>query len=262
MRLVIHFLHVGFGSLNQPVLEVVQAYRPLVTKRNANVRVYLSSYRIGDYPEKLVDISGQGRVAIIGNALDFRPPEARRQYEAEVYNPFNEFAALGLEAAPLDLRTYFGNPRALSDALRKFGMVWLLGGNAFLLMRAIRQSGFEDVIRPMLAADEIAYGGFSAGAVVATPHLRGIELMDEPEQLAEGYDADIIWKGMGIVDFAIVPHYRSDHHEAEAAEKAVAFMKATQIPFKAMTDGDVYAIHNGQGEHFLSSRVKQSALSP
>jgi dipeptidase E len=212
------------------------------------MRLYLSSYKTGNYPEKLVELSRGGSVAIVGNALDYIPDEARRKYQAEVYDPRTEFSALGMQTQDLDLRHYFGNPLALRTALKGCGLVWVLGGNSFLLMRALRQSGFAEIIREMLAADEIAYGGFSPGAVVATPTLRGIDLMDEPGQLADGYSEATIWKGMGLVDFSIVPHYRSDHPEAPAAEQAVAFMKANNLPYKAMSDGDVFIWQNGAGE--------------
>ncbi len=204
------------------------------------MRLYLSSYRLGNHPEKLIEFSRAGTVAIVSNALDFIPDEDRRTYALEVYDPRSEFQSLGLPTRDLDLRHYFGNPLELKNALAGCGLVWVLGGNAFLLMRALRQSGFPEIIRGMLAADEIAYGGFSAGAVVATPTLRGIDLMDEPTQLAAGYQEEVIWEGMGLVNFSIVPHYRSDHPEAGAAEKAVAFMKANQLPYKALSDGEVF----------------------
>lgn len=204
------------------------------------MRLYLSSYRLGNYPERLVEFSRQGFVAIVGNALDYIPDDARRQYEADVYDPRSEFAALGLHTQDLDLRHYFGNKQGLKNALRGCGLIWVLGGNAFLLMRAFRQSGFAEIVFDMLAADEIAYGGFSAGAVVATPTLHGIDLMDEPTQLAQGYSPEVVWDGMGLVDFSIVPHYRSDHPEAEAAEKTVAYMKAKQMPYRALSDGEVF----------------------
>lgn len=85
------------------------------------MRLYLSSYRLSNNPEKLLEVSGQGRVAIVGNALDFIPDEARRKYEVDVYDPRAELAALGMETQDLDLRLYFGNPRGLRNALRGIG---------------------------------------------------------------------------------------------------------------------------------------------
>jgi dipeptidase E len=59
---------------------------------------------------------------------------------------------------------------------------------------------------------------------------------------------------MGLVDFSIVPHYRSDHPEAPAAETAVVFMEANKLPYKAMSDGDIFIWQNGAGELLKANR--------
>lgn len=212
------------------------------------MRLYLSSFRLGDHPERIVDHCGDRKIAIIGNALDFIPDEARRQYEANVYSPSAELKGIGLDSENLDLRKYFGRPEELERELRRFGMVWVLGGNAFLLMRAMQQSGFSDVIVELLRNDQIAYGGFSAGAVVATPHLRGLELMDDPSQLADQYQNQVVWDGLGLVEFSIVPHCDSDHTESHLAALTVSFMEANRIPHIAMRDGDVFVSKGGNGQ--------------
>ena len=114
-----------------------------------------------------------------------------------------------------------------------------MGGNSFVLRRAMKQSGFDTVIREMLATDAIAYGGYAAGAVVAGPSLRGLELMDDPFELPDGYDEPLIWSGLGLTPFAIVPHYLSSHPEAAAAEKVVSYMRARRTRFRAISDGEV-----------------------
>jgi dipeptidase E len=73
-------------------------------------------------------------------------------------------------AEELDLREYF------DDA------VWINGGNAFPLRRAMRQSGFDLVIRELLQADKIVYAGFSATACCAAAALRGAEMVDDPRK--------------------------------------------------------------------------------
>ena len=88
------------------------------------MRLYLSSYRIGNSPEKLIEFSRQGFVAIVGNALDYVPEEARQKYRVEVYDPHSDFLALGLKTKDLDLRHYFGNPQGLQKALQGCGLVW------------------------------------------------------------------------------------------------------------------------------------------
>lgn len=210
------------------------------------MRLYLSSYRLGSHEDRLLELlQGGRRAAIIENALDYFPDEARRRYQATVYDPKEEFSDLGIEAETLDLRQYFGDPDGLDSVLRKFDLVWVLGGNAFLLRRAMKQSGFDRVIPRLLGDDAIVYGGFSAGAVVMAQTLRGIDLMDDPEQLAADYDPEIIWEGLDILDFSIVPHYRSDHSERETAENAVHFFEQNAMPFRAISDGEVIIVQDG-----------------
>lgn len=207
------------------------------------MRLYLSSYRLGASAFRLKKLlNGGRRAAVIQNALDFIPSEARRAYETSIYDPKEELADWGIEAEELDLKDYFGQPRVLEKALAGFDLVWAVGGNAFLLRRAMRQSGFDHIIAELLREDALVYGGFSAGAVVATPSLKGIEIMDDPQQLAPGYDGSIPWNGLGLVDFSIVPHYRSAHDEAEAAEKTVSFLEAADMPFQPLRDGEVIVV--------------------
>jgi dipeptidase E len=207
------------------------------------MRLYLSSYRLGASAFRLRKLlNGGRRAAVIQNALDFVPSGARRAYAANIYDPREELADWGIEAEELDLRDYFGRPQALEKTLAGVDLVWAVGGNAFLLRRAMRQSGFDRVIGELLCADALVYGGFSAGAVVATPSLKGIDIMDDPHLLAPGYDEGILWDGLGLVDFSIVPHYRSAHDEAEAAERAAGFLEEADMPFQPLRDGEVIIV--------------------
>lgn len=203
------------------------------------MRLYLSSYRVGDRAGALLALLGSGkRAAIIENAKDHVSPEVRRLYREEVYDPQAELAALGIAGTDLDLRRFFGQKEALSKELLGYDLVWVTGGNAFTLRRAMRQSGFDAVISGMLDRDEIVYGGFSAGAVVAGPSLDGFELMDDPNELAAGYAHNPVRDGLDLIDFAIVPHYRSPHPEAAAAERCARHFASQRRPFRALRDGE------------------------
>ena len=48
--------------------------------RRLAVRLYLSSFRMGDHPEYLIALVGEDsrRTVVIANAMDDAPPEARR----------------------------------------------------------------------------------------------------------------------------------------------------------------------------------------
>lgn len=204
------------------------------------MRLYLSSYRFGDRFDLLLGMAGEGgRAGVISNAADFIPRADRENYLRNIHNPSAELRAHGLDVTDLDLRDYFGRPDALEEALGRLDLVWVVGGNTFLLRRAMRQSGFDVVGKKRIEENRLIYGGFSAGAVVACPSLRGIELMDEPHALADGYDPEVIWDGLNLLGFHIVPHYESVHHEAEAAGRAAAWMLDQAVPYRTMRDGDV-----------------------
>ena len=203
-------------------------------------KLYLSSFRFGDHFDALARMAGPGaRAAVISNALDFIPVQARLDYARTIHDPLEDLRKAGMRVVDLDLRRYFGQPALLERALGEFDLVWAVGGNAFLLRRAMRQSGFDRLIGTLVRQDRIMYGGWSAGAVVAGPFLRGLELMDDPGVLAEGYDSPVVWAGLGLIDICIVPHVGSDHPEAAAAEQVVARLIQDHVAFQPLGDGDV-----------------------
>lgn len=213
------------------------------------MRLFLASYRFGDHADALVDLVGGpgARVAVISNALDFIPSEARIAYARTVYDQMAALDDLGLKPFDLDLRSHFHAPEGLANALDAADLVWVTGGNTFLLRRAMALSGFDRLIGPRLAADRLAYGGYSAGAVVAGPHLRGLQLMDPPDVIAEGYpqSAAPIWEGLGLTPLPIVPHYRSDHPESADAERVAARHAAAGEPCQLLSDSEVLVVRGG-----------------
>ena len=204
------------------------------------MRLYLASHRTGDTFPELLRMAGPGaRTAVISNAVDFMPRESRDAYARTVFDPVRHFRDHGLDAFELDLRDFFGRAPALLAELEATRLVWAVGGNAFLLRRAMRQSGFDAIAPGLVWAERLIYGGWSAGACVAGPSLRGLELMDDPAVAPVGYEAEPVWEGLGLIDGAVVPHFRSPHPEADAAEAAAAWMRANRIPHRTLRDGDV-----------------------
>jgi dipeptidase E len=205
------------------------------------LKLYLSSYLIGDYPDRLLSMAGGhgARMAIITNALDNIPLEAQLDYARNRFDPVAYFAGYGFDASLLDLRYYFGQTAPLREVLLRNQVVWALGGNTFLLRRAMRQSGFDQIIGDLLAQG-LVYGGWSAGACVAGDSLRAVGVMDEPGAAAPGYQLnDPVWDGLGLVPFSIIPHFQSQHREAPLAEKAVQWAADHGIEFRSLRDGEV-----------------------
>jgi dipeptidase E len=209
------------------------------------VRLYLSSLNLGNHPERLVALAPpRTRAVIIVNALDNFPHE-RAECLASQHDALEH---IGFVSEELDLRNYFGYPERLAPALARSGLIWINGGNTFLLRRAMRQSGFDSAARALLASDEIVYAGFSAAACCAAPTLRGIELVDEPSATAQGYMIETIWEGLGLIDYSIAVHYGSEDGQGTAIERAIEYWKSQNMPYITLRDGEALVVDGDRPE--------------
>ncbi|MEJ3655167.1 Type 1 glutamine amidotransferase-like domain-containing protein [Actinomycetes bacterium KLBMP 9759] len=212
------------------------------------MRLYLSSYRLGNRPEELLRLLPAGRrTALILNAYDDFGDEQRASSLARELSELND---AGLVPEELDLRLFFGRTEELRAALDGFDLVYVRGGNVFVLQRAFRHSGADAVFTDLLARDLVAYAGYSAGACVLGSTLRGIEgEVDDPYAVPAGYPtAAPSWEGVGVVPFAIAPHFRSDHPESGEIERTVRYFIDNHIPFIALRDGEAIVV---DGDHVV-----------
>ena len=139
------------------------------------MKLYLSSYHLGNNPEKLVELfSGNKKIAIIANAMDFADDSQR---EEKIKHSITELKNLGMLPEEIDLRVYFGEQEELSKKLNNYGAVYVRGGNTFILRRAMAQSGFDKWIKNKNKNKNFVYAGYSAGICVLSPTLHGIELV-------------------------------------------------------------------------------------
>jgi dipeptidase E len=206
------------------------------------MKLYLSSYKIGDEPQKLVDLVGSNKkAAVIPNALDFSTDIERRK--GSMQKEIDDLKKLGFEPEEVDLREYFGKPDELSKKLSNYGMIWARGGNAFVLRRAYKESGMDEWLKEQKDNKELVYAGYSAGVCILSPTLKGIEMVDDPNIVPEGYNKDIVWDGIGLIDFIFVPHFESNHPESEATNKEVEYYIKNEINFKTLKDGEAIVIN-------------------
>lgn len=127
--------------------------------------------------------------------------------------------------------------------MSEFGAVWARGGNAFVLRRAFKESGMDKWLIGKKEDNEFVYAGYSAGVCVLSPSLKGLETVDDPVMVAEGYLRETIWEGLALIDFAFAPHFESPGHpETELVNSLVEFYKKEEIKYKALHDGEVIVI--------------------
>jgi dipeptidase E len=169
------------------------------------MKLYLTSYRIPT-PDELFALlpkpPTECRVAIIPNAKDYKLPQDRASSLDEL---IYDLAKYGFATTVVDLREY-ADPVMLKEALQPYELVWVAGGNSFILRSEMRASGFEAIIQDLLA-NGMVYAGESAGAIVAGTSLEEAAVADEPD-LADEY----ITEGLGLIDKIIAPHADSPEY--------------------------------------------------
>ncbi|CRK61878.1 hypothetical protein [Alloactinosynnema sp. L-07] len=206
------------------------------------MRLYLSSFRIGNRPDELLKLlRGGKRTALILNADDYKSAEDRA---VSGEREFAELRSAGLDPFEVDLREFFGQTERLREVLSGVDLIYVRGGSGFVLRRAFAHSGADVVIPELLAKDAVVYGGYSAGPCVLGPTLLGIDgRIDLPDFVPDGYPpVETIWDCLGVLPYCIAPHYKSDHPETEEISRTVEYYVENHQPFIALRDGQVIVV--------------------
>lgn len=197
------------------------------------MRLFLSSYRFGAHQDRFLELVGGGRRAVvIANACDSWPASAR---SSAVVSDVLPLRRLGFEVDEVDVREFAGATSALRERLKSTDVLWVRGGNTFVLRAQFARSGADAVITELLRDDAVAYAGYSAGACLMAPSLYGLEIEDPIDEVLPTCGIDPIWTGLGLVDHAIVPHWESPEL-GNSGHKVVAELQRRGIPHWTLRD--------------------------
>lgn len=202
------------------------------------MKLYLSSYKIGNQKEELEKwiIENDNKICLIPNARDIYPESERKQLGIE--KDAKELEEIGFKVTVISLKEYFKNPKQLKKDLQNFHAFYVIGGNTFTLRQAMYLSGFDEYLRELANESNYLYAGYSAGICVLAKELQGLEIVDSPNENPYNYD-NVIWEGLGLIDYLPLPHYQSDHPESKMIDKEVEYCKANDIVYKTLKDGEV-----------------------
>ena len=205
------------------------------------MRLYLSSAGVGNHLTKLVEMVGDRRKMLyVNNAKDYLEPRVRAEHTAEKKE---EFESYGFDFYELDLRTYFAPEKheVLARLLTETDLLWVGGGNTFVLRRAFEQSGLDIMLPGLLKQNALVYGGSSAGSIILTKTLHGVEHGDDPYVVPEGYNAEIIWNGLGLIYPQLAVHVGSEWFEAET-QAMIDSYETNGFKYESLRDGEVYIV--------------------
>ena len=204
------------------------------------MKFYLSSYKLGNEVKRLTGLMPKKnrKIGYIPNALDLTKANPERR-KTHVKADVDSLKKIGLKVEVIDLKKYFKKQEKLRKKLDKLGGVWVSGGNVFVLRQAMKLSGFDRILKGLIARKDFLYGGYSAAGCVLSPSLKAYEIVDEATDTPYKGQKKIIWKGIGLIRYAFLPHFNSRHPESENISKEVEYCKKNKIRYKAIKDGEV-----------------------
>ena len=143
----------------------------------------------------------------------------------------------GLEVEEIDVK---GKTQAeLTKILADKNVVYVAGGDSFYLLKAVRDSGFAEVIKA-LVSQGVVYAGASAGAYLACPTMDMATWKRGEDYRAFGLD-DL--KALNLVPFLIVAHYIEELRDI----LAVGVMTSA-YPVRILKDGQGFLVKDDQVE--------------
>ncbi len=145
------------------------------------------------------------------------------------------------------------NKSQLMKLFESKDIIFVEGGNTFYLLKAIRQSSFEIVIKKLLKRGKV-YIGASAGSIVAgktieTAGWKGGEYEDKNFVKLRNL------KGMNLVPFNIFVHYQPEH--AEIIKQKIKSPRKRRKKLRILTDDQAILVQGseriliGKGEKII-----------
>jgi len=149
--------------------------------------------------------------------------ERTRQKMDELNFSYTEFDIVGKSEEELK--------KALSDS----DILYVEGGNTFYLLQAVRDTGFEKIVKEAIE-NGLVYWGVSAAAYIACPSIIMATWSDRFDRCGV-----TDWTAMNLVPFLIKAHYAPDML-ATLKEKS----KNLELPLRVLNDEQAVLVKDGE----------------
>ena len=201
------------------------------------MKLYLSSYKLGNNIDELKKWIAQNgnKIILIPNSRDIY--EDSERLRNGINKDIEMLKEIGFDVEVISLKKYFKNSKQLEEDFSQNNAFFAIGGNCFALRKAMQLSGFDEFLKKQVDNPNFLYSGYSAGICVLSPILSGLNLVDEP--LNPYNNDEVIYEGIGLLDYVPVPHYKSDHPESHLIDEVIKYMLENNIKHQPLRDGEV-----------------------
>ena len=129
------------------------------------------------------------------------------------------------------------NEGELREILGNQDVIYVEGGNGFYLLKQVKESGFEKVIKELIDRG-VVYVGVSSGTYIACPT---IEMHEWKRVVDNRYGLESL-EAMGLVPFLISVHYNREKYR-ELIKRGIS---KTTLPVRVLTDDQALLIKDGR----------------
>lgn len=137
---------------------------------------------------------------------------------------------LGFNVEEIDIEGK--NENELRFVLADKDVIYVQGGNTFYLMKYVKESGFDKVVKELIETGLI-YIGVSAGSYIACPTIEAANWKHADKNVVNLKDLT----GMNLVPFLLSAHFNPEYAEILKQE-----ITATKYPVKILDDNQAILI--------------------
>lgn len=186
---------------------------------------FITTHNIDQFlPKKLVDCKIAYIITASKKVDDTSYIDTHRQKMDELHFSYTEIDIAGK------------HEQELKRALDGYDIVMVEGGNTFYLLKAVRESGFENIVKDLLAQG-VVYIGSSAGSYIACPSIIVSTYSNKPKDRCGVTD----FTAMNLVPFFIQAHYTpSMLHDVQEIKKELPY------PLRAIHDEQALLVRDGE----------------
>ncbi|HIH31740.1 TPA: type 1 glutamine amidotransferase-like domain-containing protein [Candidatus Woesearchaeota archaeon] len=140
----------------------------------------------------------------------------------------------------------------LDKKLSNMDVIFVSGGNTFYLLEVMKKSGFDKIIKTLLAK-EIVYVGSSAGSCVVAPDITPIKLLDDPKKAKslKSYTA------LNLTRTLVLPHLNTKKFGARCLATKKKYEK--KYDMTPLNDNQVLIV-KGNKNKIMKSSIKLSLI--